>query len=243
MFRKTMLMSALCISTLSLSGCSSMWSAVGSFSDDMAEFTKFSFLRGPSKKTDVSFADAAPSAEGTYVTEAGAYIPANVEIYSDSASVIDTSPVPCPEGTYLNAENACMYLETEQYEFADDVNMVEQVIDTSPIPCPDGTYLNAENACMYLEVEEYDFQDEVNMTEQVIDTSPVPCPEGTYLNAENACMYLETEALDFAVNPAPEAAQPSFDFVTNQSSDCPEGFTLNADNTCMYLGAELSLKP
>lgn len=242
MFRKSLLISALCFSTLSLSGCSSMWTAVGNFSDDMAEFTKFSFLRGPSKKSDVSFAEAAPSVDGTYSSEAGAYIPTSVELYSDTAYGVDTSPVPCPDGTYLNAENACMYLETEQYEFPDEVNMVEQVIDTSPVPCPEGTYLNAENACMYLEVEEFDFQDEVNMTEQVIDTSPVPCPEGTYLNAENACMYLETETLDFAADPAP-ITEPSFDFVTNASSDCPEGFTLNADNTCMYLGAELSLKP
>jgi len=204
MLRKTMLLTALCISSVSLTGCSSMWSAVGNFSDDMAEFTKFSWLRGSATKNDISFAETAtPVSEGLYKTEVGEYVPTHVEIYQDGNTVIDTSPVPCPEGTFLNAENTCMYLETEQYDFPDEVNTVEQVIDTSPLPCPEGTYLNAKNTCMYIETEEYDFgDDQTARINQVIDTSPVPCPEGTVLNAENSCMYLETEELDFAVNPS-----------------------------------------
>jgi len=122
MLRKTMLLTALCISSVSLTGCSSMWSAVGNFSDDMAEFTKFSWLRGSATKNDISFAETAtPVSEGLYKTEVGEYVPTHVEIYQDGNTVIDTSPVPCPEGTFLNAENTCMYLETEQYD-----NMISQ---------------------------------------------------------------------------------------------------------------------
>jgi len=211
MLRKIMLTTTLCISSVAMTGCSSIWSTVGDLSYDMAEFSKFAWLRGPAKTDDVSFAETSvPSADGVYTTDVGQYVSGNVEIYTDSyvaqdsyvtheSVAVDTSQHPCPEGTYLTGDNTCMSLETDTYEFADDLTTdTPQFVDTSPVPCPEGTFLNAENACMYLETEEYDFGDEVNTVEQFIDTSPVPCPEGTYLNAKNQCMYLETETFDFA---------------------------------------------
>ena len=266
MLRKIMLTTTLCMSSLALTGCSSIWSAVGDLSYDMAEVTKFSWLRGPAKTDDVSFAETSvPAADGVYKTEVGEYVPAKVEIYTDNyvpqdsyvaqdsyvtteSVSVDTSQHPCPEGTYLTADNTCMSLETDTYEFADDLTTdTQQFVDTSPVPCPEGTFLNAENACMYLETEEYDFGDEVNTVEQFIDTSPVPCPEGTYLNAKNQCMYLETETLDFAAQAtsfdtvttnttAEFGTYPTYDFAANTPTDCPTGFALKADNSCMFIG-------
>jgi len=154
MFRKTILITALCMSSVTLSGCSSIWTGVSEFSADMAEVTKFSFLRGLSDKSDVSFAENIEAVDGVHKTEAGEYVP----IYDKVAAV-----------------------EPTEVEFFDNVN-VNALGDTSPLPCPDGTFLNAENACMFLDVEEFDFGDEVNLVEQFVDTSPLPCPEGTYLN-------------------------------------------------------------
>lgn len=247
-----MLITALCFSSVGMTGCSSIWSFVGDKSYEMAEFTKFAWLRGPAKTDDVSFAEATPTSSGVLKTEVGEYVPTQVEVYSDNVGFVDTSQHPCPEGTYLTAENSCMSLETDSYDFPETTD-VPQVVDTSPVPCPEGTFLNAENACMYLETEEYDFGDEVNTVEQFIDTSPVPCPEGTYLNAKNQCMYLETETLDFAndletvapstqtsaqiVIPPAQDVVTSQDFAVSSSIECPEGFTLTAGNSCMFVGS------
>ena len=222
MFRKSIIVTALCASSLSLSGCSTFETVVDSTKfmvTDIYSHTKSALLRGPSDKSDVSFAKAQmPADQETYKTAVGEYVPASPETMQ--VNIFDTAltnsadgvTMPCPEGTYLTAENSCMSLETESYDFpADDLGA--QFVDTGPVPCPEGTYLNAKNTCEYLEVEQYEFTDDVNMTEQVIDTSPVPCPEGTYLNAENACMFLEVE--DFAAEFQPETAEPTFDFVQN----------------------------
>jgi len=40
---------------------------------------------------------------------------------------IDTSPFPCPEGTYLNGDNVCMHLEIE--DFAAELEMIAPVQD------------------------------------------------------------------------------------------------------------------
>ena len=265
MLRNTLLVTTLIISSVSLTGCSSIWSKVGDLSYKMSEFTKFSFLRGSSTKSDISFVEASTTEDGVLKTEVGEYVPADVVLYDEvafdnSASVdVNSSQQDCPEGTFLNAENACMYLETETFDFGDELSVnVQQPIDTGPVPCPEDTYLTAENTCTYLETETFDFGDElVSDVQAPVDTGPVPCPEGTYLTAENTCTYLEVEEFDFAVDsaptlnvpsqdfavdPAPALNVPSQDFAINPGVECPEGFQLNKDNSCMYLGAELKIK-
>ena len=250
MLRNTLLATTLIISSVSLTGCSSIWTKVGDLSYKMSDFTKFSFLRGSSTKSDISFAEASVSDSGVLKTDVGEYVPANVVLYDDvtfdnSASAgVDTSQHECPEDTYLTADNTCTYLETETFDFGDELSVnVQQPIDTGPVPCPEDTYLTADNTCTYLETETFDFGDElVTDVQAPIDTSPIPCPEGTYLTAENTCTYLETEEFDFAVDPAPAVSVPSQDFAIIPPTGCPEGFQLNADNSCMYLGAELKIK-
>ena len=251
MFRKSILILSLSASALALTGCSSLWTGMGNLSYGMAELTDFSFLRGSSKKSDVSFADANITDEGVYKTAVGEYVPADVS-YNTGASynnvgdtLGDNSQEGCPEGTYLTADNACMFLETETFDFDDTLTAdMSAPIDTGPVPCPEDTYLTADNTCTYLETETYDFgEDLMTQVQQPLDTGPIPCPEGTYLTADNTCTYLEVETFDFAIDNAPvEAVNPSQEFVVNQPTECPEGFTLNADNSCMFLGAELQVK-
>lgn len=278
MLRKTMLITALSISSVSLTGCSTTmstaWSSLGDLVNGVSDVTKSVFLRGSSKKSEISFAEnTVPDADGVYKTNIGEYVSDNVnyetsdkitvesaniesdnveiEIYDGyidgaASSFVDSSPHPCPEGTYYAEDKTCMSLETDTYEFPDDVSMTEQFVDTSPVPCPEDTYLNAKNECMYLETESFDFDDEVNTVEQVIDTSPIPCPEGTYLNAENNCMYLETEEFDFAQETPSLVPASNFtpDFALNVpkpsgSLECPAGFKPNSSNSCMFVGEGL----
>ena len=89
------------------------------------------------------------------------------ELPQQAEQVIDTSPVPCPEGTFLNAENACMYLETESFEFSSNLETVNPSTDIITVPsesaikpqdfavnpavqCPEGFILNADNSCQFL---------------------------------------------------------------------------------------------
>ena len=101
--------------------------------------------------------------------------------------------------TYLTADNTCTYLETETFDFGDElVTDVQAPIDTSPIPCPEGTYLTAENTCTYLETEEFDFAVDPAPALSVPSQDfaiipPTGCPEGFQLNADNSCMYLGAE--------------------------------------------------
>lgn len=205
MLRNTLLATTLIISSVSLTGCSSIWTKVGDLSYKMSDFTKFSFLRGSSTKSDISFAEASVSDSGVLKTDVGEYVPANVVLYDDvtfdnSASAgVDTSQHECPEDTYLTADNTCTYLETETFDFGDElVTDVQAPIDTSPIPCPEGTYLTAENTCTYLETEEFDFAVDPAPAVSVPSQDfaiipPTGCPEGFQLNADNSCMYLGAE--------------------------------------------------
>lgn len=205
MLRNTLLATTLIISSVSLTGCSSIWTKVGDLSYKMSDFTKFSFLRGSSTKSDISFAEASVSDSGVLKTDVGEYAPANVVLYDDvtfdnSASAgVDTSQHECPEDTYLTADNTCTYLETETFDFGDElVTDVQAPIDTSPIPCPEGTYLTAENTCTYLETEEFDFAVDPAPALSVPSQDfaiipPTGCPEGFQLNADNSCMYLGAE--------------------------------------------------
>ena len=278
MFKKSFILTALCASSMSLSGCSTMWSMASEFSADMAEVTKFSFLRGLSSESDVSFAEAVnPSETGTYKTDVGEYVPTDVKTaaYNDVElrgpvtdfntelfnTAVDTSPHPCPDGTYLTEEETCMSLEVDNYDFSEfDAANATKIVDTSQHDCPEDTYLNDKNQCMFFETETFDFEDDVNFIEQTVDTSPLPCPDETYLTADGTCQFLNTEPTDFSANieditvdtiqmtenvstatPILPAAPlvPSNAVATNLALDCPEGFKANADNSCMYLGAEL----
>ena len=261
MSHRKVLFSALLISSVTLSGCSPIWSKIGDLSYSMAEFTKPAALRGLSKESDVDFSEASVPDNGVYITPVGEYVPTEVTFDDNGATIVDTSQHPCPEGTYLNDENACMFLETETFEFEDTVTAsFDQPIDTGPVPCPEDTYLTEENTCSYFETETFDFADELQSDVSLpIDTGPVPCPEGTYLTAENTCSYLETETFDFATNS--EVSIPTIsgveyieeakvvvptDIVQNFSAtanvECPPGFKPDANNSCMFLGAELTVK-
>ena len=256
MLRNKFLLTTLLVSAVTLSGCSSVWTKVGDLSYGMADFTKFSFLRGSSTKSDISFAETTVSEDGTYKTAVGEYIPTEVAYDVKGNAVVDTSQHPCPDGTYLNDDNACMFLETETFDFDDTLSVnAQQPLDTGPVPCPEDTYLTADNTCTYLETETFDFGDDLASNDmQPLDTGPVPCPDDTYLTADNTCSYLETETFDLAAETLPIAptvsdlnaseapalnAPASQEFALIPPADCPEGFTLTPDNSCMYLGAEL----
>lgn len=122
MLRKTTTLALLAAASVSLSGCSTMWSGVSSFSDYMAEKTewvKLPSLRGSKK---VQTAEFTPE---TSETDMSAY---SVEMYDSSETTIttydapvmtvDSGDVPCPSGTYLTAENSCMILDEETYQFS-----------------------------------------------------------------------------------------------------------------------------
>ena len=262
MFRNALLISTLLVTSVALSGCSPIWSKLGDLSYSMAEFTKPASLRGSSTDTDVDFNETTVAENGVYKTPIGEYIPTEVTYNDDGSAIIDTSQHPCPEGTFLNDENACMFLETETFDFEDTLEVNFNPVDTGPVPCPEDTYLTEENTCSYFEAETISFENELQSNVAApIETGPVPCPEGTYLTAENTCTYLETEEFDFASNDAiqntdiqsfefeyaqkasriiPTDETQSFSF--NQSVECPPGFKADANNSCMYLGAELTLK-
>lgn len=178
MAMKTGLVVVMAISTVGLSGCSSMWNGVGSFSGYMAEKTewvKFPSLRGSNKAkaNDVQMVEAAPTATELRASSVSEIIDDSGSDYtftpSSSASYSDTSSttVPCPDGTYLTEDNVCMLLggddisadfdSTMDYSassYGQDYSTAAQVVDNSAVPCPDGTYLNDKNQCMFLEQDD-----------------------------------------------------------------------------------------
>lgn len=242
MLKKSMLITAMCLSSMSLTGCSSIWSGVSVFADDMSELTSMAWLRGSSTKSDINFAKNADPKTNAYKTDVGEYVPANVTSYGnvelfDTASTFDTSPVPCPEDTYMTKDKTCALLENETYDFADITSdTVSLPVDTSPLECPEGTYMAEDNTCMFFDNEATNFASEFadQDVSVVVDTSQHECPEGTFLNAENACMYLETETYDFAEDITVDANV----VIDTSPVSCPEGTVLNAENTCMYLETE-----
>ncbi len=185
--------------SISLSGCSTIWSGVSEFADIMAEETEFLSLRGllGSSEKSVQMADTTTQTD-VYKTEVGMYIPQEssaVTFDSDGNAIVDTSPHPCPESTYLTEENACMYLETETFSdsFAElgIEETVPQPVDTSPHPCPEGTYMTADNSCMYLETETFDFTATDMAVTDLAANTMIECPDGTYLDEDNLCMSFE----------------------------------------------------
>lgn len=226
MLRKTSLILALSISTISLSGCSSIWSGVEGFAHTVFNNTVVP-LRGSSTKSETTVT----AQDGVYQTQVGEYRPTSVNYDENGNPIIDTSPHPCPEGTYLTDENSCMVLVSDDTDMSfDSMNTAyadTNIIDTSS-DCPDGTYLTEDNACMFFETETFGMDlisDTPSVSNASFDSFPT-CPDGTYLTADNSCMYLDnSDLIDYNVGEANETA-------------CPPGFKLMSNNSCMYLGAQ-----
>ena len=122
-------MSLIALPAVGLSGCSSMWSGVENFSGFMAEKTKFSSPLRKAKTQEVKFEteqDAEYVAATTSSIESDSYdtslyasqtitpveaVPAEAPLFDADGNYIGSPTVPCPEGTYLTAENTCMFIE------------------------------------------------------------------------------------------------------------------------------------
>lgn len=133
---KTLIIALISASTVTLSGCSGMWNGVSTFSDYMAEKTswiKMPSLRGPqrlqtaSNETLQNLPEWSEVNQEAYtpelvevieepavptVDENGFFTPASAISYdSEGNMIVDTSPIPCPAGTYLTEENTCNLLD------------------------------------------------------------------------------------------------------------------------------------
>lgn len=187
-------------SALTQTGCSTIWSEVGKFSNFMAKETSFLSLRSLKSDREKPIEYATSYDPDLMQTEVGYYTPSNpysLESGQGMASV-DTSDHPCPDGSYLTEENSCMLFETGTLdEFSAELYNPEPVLDTvtNGTGCPDGTYLTEDNSCMFFETEHFSdlsdqfYEPEINF--DMANTGPT-CPDGTYLTAENSCMFYET---------------------------------------------------
>lgn len=171
MLRKTTLITLLTLSTVSLSGCSSMWSGIGSFSEYMAEKTRWSSkpaLRGAKTVTTTKSVDTETYQEATYQAATSDMTSSDygVEIYDASSSdtvytntaYSDTGYTDSYSETLTTSSDAFMSDSTVSGATASGAPLFDadgNYIDTSPIPCPEDTYLTADNTCMYLEQEDY----------------------------------------------------------------------------------------
>ena len=120
MHKKLFIAAMFAASSVSLSGCSSMWSGVGDFADMMSERTEFLSLRGMSKKKEepVLVAENTVDSEDVLMTDAGVYLPeteSEGEVASDEIveEIVFTNAgtVPCPEGTVMTEDNVCLLIE------------------------------------------------------------------------------------------------------------------------------------
>lgn len=126
-------MSLIAVPAIGLSGCSSMWSGVENFSGYMAEKTKFSSSLRKAETQEATFeaADvtiyAAPAQSETvsdsYDTSLYASqtitpaetAPVEAPLFDTDGNYIGSPTVPCPDGTYLTADDTCMFLEQTDY--------------------------------------------------------------------------------------------------------------------------------
>ena len=108
-------------SSVSLSGCSSMWSGVGNFADMMSEKTQFLSLRGLSKKKEEPVLVAENTSDTVeselLATDAGVYLPEEEPVVSEpfdaeetQIQVIQGETAPCPEGT-VRTDDVCLLLD------------------------------------------------------------------------------------------------------------------------------------
>jgi hypothetical protein len=152
MLRKTTLIALLTVSTISLSGCSTMWSGIGNFSEYIAEKTRWSStpaLRGTKNVTTTDSVETVTYQAATSDMVSSDY---GVEMYDDTSSDMTYSDTYSSESyTSESYTGDTMTTSSNAPVFDADGNY----IDTSPIPCPQDTYLTADNTCMYLEQEDY----------------------------------------------------------------------------------------
>ena len=225
MAHKKFFMTALIVTSIGMSGCTTMKTAWSSTQDLFNGVTNgiaygvtesFAFLRGSSKKSDISFAeniDAEADPEtGVFKTAIGEYLPEtpeaddvtetvsfDVEALDDEINETKSNDVKLVDIEFFETESQ----ETEIFDVADITSdTVSLPIDSLAVPCPDGTYLAEDKTCMSLNNDDTDFARELEAQDVklVIDTSPKPCPEGTYLNADNACTLLETDIIDVTLD-------------------------------------------
>ena len=147
MLRRTALISVFVFSTFGLSGCSSLWSGIGSFSNYMAEKTQWASL--PSLRGSKSAKTTAVQDDVTYTATVSETTPSDISVEMYDVSVT--------ESKYDSA-----YEPTDTYDYTSITSPTEaqfdadgNYIDTSPIACPEGTYLTGDNTCMYLEQDDY----------------------------------------------------------------------------------------
>jgi len=218
---RTGLVLVLAFSTVGLSGCSGMWNQVGKFSNFMAEETKWvkvPSLRGSKdvETTDVHTAHSTVASDSTdYVSYGDAsyqddfsYTESTAPVFTpstSSASYAATSTsygssssetVPCPEGTHLTADNACMLIETSSDVMSDtsftDYNSASGSSYTAA--GSSSSYSISDTSSYSTSGSSYSSSDVTSYSSDTqIDSSPVPCPEGTYLSDKNSCMLLEQD--------------------------------------------------
>jgi len=166
---RTSIVLLMALSTVGLSGCSTVWNQVGKFSGFMAEETawvKLPSLRGSkeAQPEDVKMAEVTPTTYMTDVTNDNGsdyiYIDTTSQDMTSTKSYDESGSVPCPDGTYLTEDDVCMLLGGDD-EFISDMDYSSSdfttesgYVDTSQVACPDGTYLNDKNQCMFLEQDD-----------------------------------------------------------------------------------------
>lgn len=129
MLRKLLCMSLIAAPAIGLSGCSSMWSGMENFSSYMAEKTKFSSSLREAKTQETTFeteqsvdyaavtsSDSISASYDTslYASQIVAPIeaaPVEAPLFDADGNYIGSPTVPCPEGTYLTADDTCMFID------------------------------------------------------------------------------------------------------------------------------------
>jgi len=209
MLRKSVILFSLSASALALTGCSSLWTGMGDFSYNMAEFTKFSFLRGPSEKSDVSFAETNVTHEGVYKTSVGEYIPAETT-YKNGVKIVTHTPKPtCPDGTFASGANNCGFLrrESSSYDGGPTLSVSAYVSEATvrkPVSCPAGTYLTPDNICAFSKVEKLNFAlkpasaNGTNLAGNQSLYQSADCPNVSSSNAIVSCVHIGADSLSNA---------------------------------------------
>lgn len=147
MLRKILCMSLIAMPAIGLSGCSSMWSGIGNFSEYMAEKTKFSSPLRSAKTQEVTFETTQDAQYAAAVSDADV-MSNDTPLYA-TQTYDTTATYSAPQ----EASDTAVVFDTSIGEPLFDAD--GNYIDTSPVPCPEGTYLTGDNTCMFLEQVDY----------------------------------------------------------------------------------------
>jgi len=196
MSRKSLFITALFVSSVGMTGCSSMWSGVGDFAYNMSEKTSNLGLRGMfGSKDSVKLAEVeTPIGADTSLASFDTSATMAETGFEQTDTASDLTQNFCPDGTYLTDDDICMALDSDNYELnvdTYDMNYATQAPafeDNSTAPCPEGTYYAGENECRSVETETFDL-DSFNVAENF----EADCPEGFVATAGNSCMYAGAE--------------------------------------------------